>query len=47
MFVELWANDPEKVEHFKKIHGLVCFEIMVEKMFDSHSRKISGMLEHP
>jgi hypothetical protein len=47
MFVELWANDPAKVEHFKKIHGLVRLRMMVEKPFDFHLTKISGMLEHP
>ena len=29
MFVEVWAKDPGKLEHFKTIYGLVCPETMV------------------
>ena len=24
LFVEIWAEDPAKLEYFKTIHGLVC-----------------------
>lgn len=47
MFVELWAADPVKVEHFKGIHGLVCPPIIVAKLHNSLTRKEnSGMLGH-
>ena len=45
MFVEVWAKDPTKLEHFKKIHGLVR-PVTVVRWCDPLIRKSSVMLGH-
>ena len=40
MFVELWATDPAKVEHFKTIQGLVCLVVIATRMFSSREKVV-------
>ena len=46
LFVELWAQDPAKLEYFKTIDGLVCLVLVAICPCESHGRNLSGMLEH-